>query len=505
MDSIDVFDTAIFRDVYQPTDIFTLIEQEVGKDFRRLRIEAENKASASNRFYTIQDIYKYLYGFNLEKEIEMEMKHVYANPKILSMYMNNPNNYVFISDMYLSSETIKKLLEICGYKNPRVFVSCEAKCNKGSGILFNKVQKFLGKIDYHYGDNYKSDIQGAVKQGINPIFHPALHKQELNLPAVKNPILKKYAAELEANETDPLVILAKYYAPLIYDFTKWVLQRQEGQSVYFLSRDMFMPYFIAKNFMHEKNVYYIYCSRKSLCPLIMNGKDKTLIKKMTNIFGNEAKMKKFEGIESATSYLKSTGIKNNDIIADIGYAATSQRVIEQALKIKLCGKYIQLGDVPKEFSEMNTNQYLNRMVLTYRFLAEFVFTSPEDNMNGYINGKPSFTPDYEERKEYAKKIAKIVLDKSLFEKMNKMNLSLFDIEQMLIHIQTYPSYEIMELFNKPILTNRKDAERGINFDREKILKGGLMDCYRYSYAKPLFKKMLEHDKELNSLVKLLPQ
>ena len=85
-----------------------------------------------------------------------------------------------------------------------------------------------------------------------------------------------------------------------------------------------------------------------------------------------------------------------------------------------------------------------------------------------------------------------------------MNLDITDIEQMLIHIQQYPSYEMMELFNEPILTNRQRMERGINFDKERILKGELQECYRKSYAKPLFKRMLELDEDLNSLNKLIP-
>jgi hypothetical protein len=322
---------------------------------------------------------------------------------------------------------------------------------------------------------------------------------------LKNPMLKKYAAELEFSEKDPLKKLVKYYAPLIYDFTRWTLKRQPGQHVYYLSRDMFMPYLIAKNLMHEENVHYIYCSRRSLCPLILNGKDKILIDKMQTIFGNVVcKEKKQEDINSVLNYLKSTGIKNDDILVDIGYSGTSQRVIEQWLNIKLHGKYVQLGHVPNEFSSMDTRQYLNRMALIYVFLAEFIFTSPEDNMDGYVNGKPYFTPDHEERKEYAKRITQIILDSDLYEKISKMKLNVFDIEQMLIHIQQYPSLEIMELFNKPILTNRRRTESGINFNREEILKGKLIDCYNHSYAKPLFKKMLEQDKELNSLVKLLP-
>ena len=504
MESIDIFDTAIFRDVYQPTDIFQLLES-VYPGFKQKRIDAEAKARSKNVFHSYKDIYTYLPGYNPEDEIKVELNHIYPNPKILSMYKRNPSRYVFISDMYLPSSTLKQFLEKCGYENPRVFVSCEEKCNKGSGLIFEKVERIVGKITKHYGDNYKADIQGAVKANIEPVFYPALQNRILNLPAVKNPMLKKFIAQVEFEEKDPLKKLVMYYAPLIYEFTKWTLKRNPNQHVYYLSRDMFMPYLIAKNILHEENVHYIYCSRRSLCPLILNGKDKCLIDKMHTIFGEDVcKQKKNEGIVSTFKYIKSTGIKNDDIIVDIGYSGTTQRVIEQALNIKLHGKYVQLGFVPKEFSAMDTKQFLHRMALTYVFLAEFIFTSPEDNMDGYTDGKPYFTPDHEERKEYAKKITQIILDENLYRKIDRMKLNIFDIEQMLIHIQNYPSMEIMELFNKPILTNRSRTESGINFNREEILKGNLLDCYNHSYAKPLFKKMLEKDPELNSLLKLLP-
>ena len=124
MDSIDIFDTAIFRDVFEPTDIFLLLEDIFGKGFKQKRIEAEQKAHVQYRFPNINDIYKYLPAYDYHKEINMEMCHVYANPKILNMYKQNPSNYVFISDMYLPSNVLVKMLEKCGYENPKVFLLC---------------------------------------------------------------------------------------------------------------------------------------------------------------------------------------------------------------------------------------------------------------------------------------------------------------------------------------------------------------------------------------------
>ena len=150
INSLDVFDTALLRNVYLPTDIFKLVEQEVGKDFYNKRIEAENKARGKNFYYTIYDIYEFLPEFDVNLEIQMELNNCKANPKILSIY--NPEDFVFISDMYLPSKIIKQMLEKIGYENPRVFVSCEMKALKYNGELFKKVQNVLRvSIQKHYG------------------------------------------------------------------------------------------------------------------------------------------------------------------------------------------------------------------------------------------------------------------------------------------------------------------------------------------------------------------
>ena len=58
--SLDVFDTAIFRKVIHPENIFDLIEEDVGRNFKSKRIEAQNKARLKDIYYTISDIYKFL-------------------------------------------------------------------------------------------------------------------------------------------------------------------------------------------------------------------------------------------------------------------------------------------------------------------------------------------------------------------------------------------------------------------------------------------------------------
>ena len=110
VESIDIFDTAIFRDVYQPTDIFQLMES-VFPGFKQKRIDAEARARSKNVFHSFNDIYTYLPGYDPNKEIEVELNHIYPNQRILNMYKKCPSRYVFISDMYLPSSVLKKFLE----------------------------------------------------------------------------------------------------------------------------------------------------------------------------------------------------------------------------------------------------------------------------------------------------------------------------------------------------------------------------------------------------------
>ena len=504
--SFDIFDTAIIRKVYHPTDIFKVIEEKVGGDFYNKRIQAEQFAREDKKFYGIKDIYKYLPEFDMSDEIEAEFENCTANIDILRQY--DSENTVFISDMYLPSKILKQILENAGYKNPEVYVSCELNACKAEGKLFKKVEKKTGKkIAVHYGDNYVADIEGAKKAGIKrTVFNPALHKKNLNIPKVKNPYLKQYLAIVE-DRFEPIEKLALYYTPVIFEFTRWVLQnREEGQKIFFLSRDMYMPYLIAKDIFKAEDIYYLHVSRRSLAGLCLKSGNKELKRKMSFIFTKEElKQKKLQDDSEVLKYLKQFNIKDNDIIADIGYAGTIQAGIDYALKVKTQGFYMQVSS--KVISGLKTKMFLNRMAIHFCLMVEFVFGSPEDNIEGYKNGKPVFTPDNKERKELARRIINNVLEMSevfyfdYFIAGRKINI--YDIEQILIHQQYYPSEELIKIYNKKIYTNRERKESIIGFDKAEIKKGNLRMAYLCSYCQPLFKKLLEQDKELKHLSKLV--
>ena len=110
--SLDVFDTALFRDVFLPTDLFDVVEQYVGNNFKKLRLEAQAKASRESITCNIIDIYKYLPQFNMKDEIKTELLGCKPNPYILNMYNTLDADFIFISDMYLPANIIKAMLQI---------------------------------------------------------------------------------------------------------------------------------------------------------------------------------------------------------------------------------------------------------------------------------------------------------------------------------------------------------------------------------------------------------
>lgn len=184
--SFDIFDTLIERDVSDPSDIFTLVENETGEpDFRIKRIQAEKIArnKSLSKEVNIDDIYR---EYNAEKksseslkevELRLEAEHIHVKKSMLLFYKRcimEDKNVFLVSDMYLKTKFIDDLLKKCGiYGYKKLYVSCEYKKNKVTSELFGTLLKDEGimKNDIvHFGDSPKADLLGAWKAGIFSIL-----------------------------------------------------------------------------------------------------------------------------------------------------------------------------------------------------------------------------------------------------------------------------------------------------------------------------------------------
>ena len=445
--SLDVFDTAIFRKVFKPTDIFHVIEDEVGYNFHSLRIEAQNKARKKSIFYNIFDIYKYIPQFDLKEEIKAEYSNCKANPYILDMYNNSNDEFIFISDMYLPEKVIVGMLERCGYKNPKVFVSCDYKAVKGDGKLFKVVEEAIGrKIDKHIGDNYSCDILGAKRARINETEYigPAIYNKEVVTPELDNVKLRKLLIDEELSNNDIAEKIGYLFAPLTLAFTKSVLdEAKDDQTIFFNARDSFLMYIVARWILKtKKKIKYCRFSRKSCftpaidvnrnidnevnkfifdffssrrcksineflrifelegdCSFVASkygispNSDIELLPNKKQILMDTTRCLQKEIYEKAVQYkrnflkyIEDIEMRNSDVFIDIGYNGSMQALIKRIAKIDLKGRYLNTFNKEQEYRgiPINKESFLDIGFFGFKGgVVEVVFSEPKGTVQYY--------------------------------------------------------------------------------------------------------------------------
>jgi predicted HAD superfamily hydrolase len=189
--SFDVFDTLISRKVPVPADIFGIIERRTGREgFARRRVAAERAARRrmpeGTEDVSLDDIYNELeetdIGFLKQSEIGEELDSCYRNEngyKLYDLARKKGRVIIAVSDMYLPSCVISKILSNAGYTDiKRLFLSNEYGKTKSTGRLFSLVPEEINVANnkiIHIGDNYRSDVLGAGKAGIRGLHFPSKH------------------------------------------------------------------------------------------------------------------------------------------------------------------------------------------------------------------------------------------------------------------------------------------------------------------------------------------
>lgn len=308
--SFDVFDTCLIRRCGLPHKIWDIMADKLfdTDDIRgRLsfvgnRSVVEKRMMDENFYPTLNDIYEEFnvsqWGFEssqiMQLEMELEERELCPNPQMLDVvnkYRLEGFSVSFISDMYLPSVFLKKILVKYGFckENEKVYVSAECKASKNDGSLFDYVFKDTGtkaKQWIHYGDNEKSDYLEPKSKGVksfwikNTLFTDEekrwisdarfyTHKHEIELWAG----LCRYArVNLDDSEcTERAVdLISSLYIP----YVRYIMDESKEQNInvlYFLARDAHIFLQIAEQF---KNRYpnielkYLKLSRRSLYPCV---------------------------------------------------------------------------------------------------------------------------------------------------------------------------------------------------------------------------------------------
>lgn len=213
--SFDIFDTLITRPLYNPTDLFCMLDKKFEElyksniSFSKIRILAENiarqkenKRHPSFQDVNIDEIYKYISSeYNIpisivellkeeEKKLEIQLCRQRKSVKeLFDAALISGKKVIIVSDMYLDEETIVKILnknEYYGYE--KLYLSSTLRLTKYSGALFKAVLEDLnikGNKILHLGDTWQNDIVNAKAAGIETMFIPkAIEVFENKIPNI---------------------------------------------------------------------------------------------------------------------------------------------------------------------------------------------------------------------------------------------------------------------------------------------------------------------------------
>jgi hypothetical protein len=221
VNSFDLFDTLVARRCHDPIAIFRNLESQTKiKDFARIRQSLESRLWHAGD-YELDDIYD-LIGketnwekATLDRLKMMELAEEWDNLfPIASMIAKVGPNDLIVSDMYLPPVFIRRLVdEKCGLRGHPIYLSSHGKSR---GEIWPKLLATYD-IARHYGDNHRSDVEGALKAGIEA-EHVTVSfwtrgeqiLRELNLDLFARAIREARLSFYEQNESVQSLIKAQF-------------------------------------------------------------------------------------------------------------------------------------------------------------------------------------------------------------------------------------------------------------------------------------------------------
>ncbi|MCI8596973.1 MAG: hypothetical protein HFJ10_00785 [Lachnospiraceae bacterium] len=277
--SFDIFDTIFMRKVYEPTDVFGLLDSEVGEKvsccFSKIRREAEGELLKEGEpdIYQIYQRMGEKYPLSLsqcrylmEKELEKEREVLRVRESMrqcIEYCREQRKRFFFVSDMYLPSEILRGFLEdfqIRGYED--ILVSCEHQTSKTNGLFQILKEKAKGKSYLHIGDNQEADGRAAKRNGIDSfLIMPSVRMLESSsyrdalghLNGVESRVMLGIFASkvfqdpfaLYESSGKPEILLPEVFGflfigPLVVSFLVWMLQvleKERSALLLFSSRD----------------------------------------------------------------------------------------------------------------------------------------------------------------------------------------------------------------------------------------------------------------------------
>lgn len=239
-----------------------------------------------------EDLWEYVGGLNYKKqrkkglisfsELEIETEIELARPvnkikKIYNEALRLGKRIVVVSDMYLPSKVLTKILNKCGYINFKLYVSCECGCSKAD-TLFEKIKKENQGSIIHF-DDADYAIQKAREYGITAVKvrkllwdlfdkFPRLKFLPQNTLAIRHYLGWLAQQELRSNYFRQFGLMMGVIAYGFAQFVDRVAKEKNIDTLLFLSRDMYVIHQFYQRFGNKRNKY-IYHSRR----ISRNGKN----------------------------------------------------------------------------------------------------------------------------------------------------------------------------------------------------------------------------------------
>lgn len=454
--SFDIFDTLLIRPYENPTDLFEHLEKISGKEnFSKKRILAERKArtklEAGDEDIEFEDIYANIlpeYKSLQEEEIRREFETLKPNPIVKKLYelaTSSGKTVIATSDMYLSEDFLKKVLDANGYKDIKhIYVSSKYKKCKGSKNLYKVIVEDLNvspdKI-LHIGDNLISDYYRAKECGLQAILSPKIIDScskiwSKRLDKIKNQNNSLEISVLKSFFAKKCLKGENYWHNLGYmlggPFVVGYLEKISEQakinnldSLLFISRD---GYVLSEAFkvLSEGEIEnkYIYAPRILNLKCFMDYKDTPeylqTIFKLANIkhpFTDYEEAKKVFSEQKASledyaqnsrkeyeEYIESLDIKGTRIATvDMTTGAyTSLSFLKKFLKERLVMGFFSCAFADSE--QLAYHTYYKKLLTAddkaVVNLSEFLITAPELPLEDLVNKKPVYKKSnkYEEKK-----------------------------------------------------------------------------------------------------------
>lgn len=404
--SFDIFDTCIIRKCGAPKNLFDIlsyrvfsietdVEQRV--EFVTNRISADD-TSTYNHLY---DTFQYSHPALLEKETIMQkeleceremMVPVYTMLQEVNKCREKGDHVIFISDMYLPTEFLKKSLFELGFfkESDSIYVSGDCGAKKEDGTLYQLIKE-KESLQYsnwqHFGDNPKSDIQRPNELGITThiIHYDYLPYEQIWINKSNN--LSFHTGGIMAGigrsvffstENNPHNAFAvDITAPLLTTFAVRIMTDAAKRGIkrlYFCSRDCFALFHVAKKIkkvIPSVEPVYFHTSREA----IYNTKEDELLNYLTTIeIANTDNVVGIVDIRSTGKTLKYL----NEVLHRNGYKSIFGYYLEM-----YCSNYY-IDSVPPYYCEVN-RLYCDLFTHHHPILEKFFSLCPENRTIGYVN------------------------------------------------------------------------------------------------------------------------